>query len=549
MLLARGNTTGLTERRIAVLGSYTLDYLPPLLARLLEPQGVFPAFYLAGFNQWRQELLSPDSALRAFKPEAAVLVIDPEDLFPALFEGGLSAEAQRSLVGGEIESLAKMLETLPACELFLVVPPLGRVPGPSILSSAAPERGQQALELFLMELRALPARLPSLHCVDLDFEARREGLSRWTDDRLWYLARMRLSLEGMAVLASLTAAFYEVVHSARPKVLAVDLDNTLWGGVAGEEGLDALELGSEGIGLAFADFQREHLRLRASGLLLALCSRNDEKTAWEVFEKHPGMVLKKEHFSAWRINWGNKSDNLKELALELNLSLDSFVFLDDDPVQRAEVRARLPVLVPELPEDPCRRPRFLRELPALRRTAHTDEDAQRSRQYAERAERERLRKSVGTLEEFLESLEQTACILPLSPATVKRAAQLCGQTNQFNLTTRRYSETELSALLSDPGAEAFTLGLKDRFGDNGIVGFAILRYCGRTAEIDTFLLSCRVLGRRVEDGFLSFLRERAGGRGASLLGRYIPTERNGQVKDFYKKNAIAVIEGTHAPAD
>lgn len=543
-LLARGGDAAHPEKRFALIGSYSLDYLPPLLARALSGQPLRPLFHLGGFNQWRQELLSADSPLHAFRPDAVVLATSLEDLFPALFEGGLGTAAQRSLVEGELASLERLLGEFlgrtPSCEVYLVVPPLARVPGEAVLGPAEEARGQAALELFLSGLRSLGSRLPRLRAVDLDFLARREGLERWADDRLWYMARMRLGLEGMAALARLTAAHYEAAHRPRPKVLAVDFDNTLWGGVAGEDGVDAVELGPEGLGLAFQDFQRELLRLRATGLLLAACSRNDEKTAWEVFSRRPEMLLKREHFSAVRIDWKDKADNLAELAAELGLGIESFVFLDDDPVQRAEVRARLPAAVPEMPQDPCRRPRWLRELPALRRLALTAEDAERGRLYEERAGREDLKRAAGSLEEFLADLKQEARFLPLASPGVPRAAQLCGKTNQFNLTTRRYDEGALSALLSDSKAAAFTLALKDRFGDNGVVGLGILRLDGAAAEIDTLLLSCRVLGRKVEDAFLAFLAGRAKALGAkTLLGRYLPTPKNGLVKDFYPARGFA----------
>lgn len=543
-LLARGGDSGFPEKRFALIGSYSLDYLPPLLAKALSGQEIRPRFQLGGFNQWRQEILSPDSNLHSFRPDAVVIATALEDLFPALYEGSLGALAQRSLVEGELSSLERMLtefmRRLPACEAYLVVPPLSRVPGEAVLGPAEDARGQAALEIFLSGLRSLGGRMPGLRCVDLDFLARRDGLQTWTDDRLWYMARMRLGLEGLSALARLTAVHYEAAHRPRPKVLAVDFDNTLWGGVAGEDGVEGLQLGQEGLGLAFQDFQRELLRLRSTGLLLAACSRNDESAAWEVFSRRPEMLLKREHFSAFRIDWRDKADNLRELAAELGLGIESFVFLDDDPVQRAEVRARLPVRAPEMPQDPCRRPRWLRELPAFRRLSLTGEDLERGRLYEERSVREDLKRTSGSLEEFLGSLEQEAAFAPLAPAGLTRAAQLCGKTNQFNLTTRRYSEGELSALLSDRTAAAFTLSLKDRFGDSGVVGFAVLRIEGASAEIDTLLLSCRVLGRKVEDAFLSFLAARAAAFGAkTLLGRYRPTEKNGLVQDFYPSRGFS----------
>ncbi|MFA6318685.1 MAG: HAD-IIIC family phosphatase [Elusimicrobiota bacterium] len=543
-ILSSGNPDGRPEQRLAVLGSFTLDHLPPMLAAAFARLGLHLVPRLADFNQWRQEILDPGSGLYAFKPDAVVLYAALEDLFPDFYAGpALSNGEQSRRVTAELASLeslaGRLLSSLPGATLYLVVPPLAAPPAPFVAGSGEPFRGQAGLEAFLAGLRRLPVKPGGsgrIVAVDLDFHARGRGSLRLNDDRLWYTARMRLGLEGTKALSDLIAYYFELAVLPRAKVVAVDLDNTLWGGIAGEDGWENLELGTEGIGLAFQDFQRELLRLKAAGLLLAVCSKNDEAAAWEVFEKNRGMVLKRSDFAAFRINWLDKSENLRSIAKELSLGVDSFVFLDDDPIQRAGVAAQLPATVPELPADPTLRPRFLRELRPLHRLSLTAEDAGRAKQYEERGQREALRSSSGSLLEFLAGLKQEALIEPLSEATLQRAAQLCGKTNQFNLTTRRYGSAELSAMMKEPSVRAYTLTLTDAFGDNGIVGFAVLRLAGAEAEIDTLLMSCRVLGRLVEDAFAASLVEIAWEAGCRvILGRHIPTPKNGQAKDFYPK--------------
>jgi FkbH-like protein len=346
---------------------------------------------------------------------------------------------------------------------------------------------------------------------------------------------MRLSHAGIAALAELLASHVAAVHGVPAKVAAVDLDGVLWGGVVGEAGLAGIELGEEGAGFAFQDFQRQLLRLRDTGVLLALCSKNNPQDSGEVFERHRSMVLRREHFAAERVNWRDKATNLRELADELRLGVDSFVFLDDSPVERAWVRQALPqVVVPELPADPAERPAMLRSLPCLRRIALTAADRARAGSYQAERERRTFSATAASFEEFLVSLEQEVTIERVCDASLARAAQLCQRTNQFNLTTRRYSAGELERMLGEDDLELYTLAVCDRFGDSGITGLAILRLADEQAEIDTLLMSCRILGRRLEDALLAFLAERAGARGAvQLIGRYEPTAKNGQAADFY----------------
>ena len=319
------------------------------------------------------------------------------------------------------------------------------------------------------------------------------------------------------------------------KVVVVDLDDTVWGGVVGEVGIAGLALGEDGIGRAFQDFQRELLKLTDTGVLLAACSKNNPEDAWSALERHPGMVLERKHLVALRINWQDKATNLGELAKELNLGIDSFVFLDDNPVERELVRQMLPeVLVPELPEDPALRPAFVRAAPWFNRLRVTSEDRQRGESYRVQKLGTELRDASTTFEGFLTSLAQEVAIEAVSEASIGRAVQLCQRTNQFNLTTPRYTLVDVEQFLRNAAVEVNTLSVRDRFGDHGITGLTIVRYAEDRAEIDTLLLSCRVLGRRIENVLLSHLASRARDRGARLLvGKYIATPKNGQVSTFF----------------
>jgi FkbH-like protein len=376
--------------------------------------------------------------------------------------------------------------------------------------------------------------------VDWEWHARALGSANFSDQRLWYLARMRLNPLGLAALADLLARHVRAGAGSACKVAAIDLDGVLWGGVVGESGLKAIVLGGDGIGLAYQDFQRELLRLRDLGVLLALCSKNNPQDVREVFEQHPAMVLRPEHCAAERVNWRDKASNLREIAAELNLGLDSFVFLDDNPIERDWVRKALPdVVVPELADDPAERPLALRTAPHFQRLVSTDADRGRAGAYQTERRRRELATTAVSFEEFLGLLEQRATIEPVDEATLARAAQLCQRTNQFNLTSRRYTVAQLEAMLQDEDVELYTLSVSDRFGDSGITGLAILSLDEDRADIDTFLMSCRVLGRRLEQTLLAFLAERADARGARhLVGHFQPTAKNAQAADFYPANGF-----------
>ena len=535
---------------IRLLSSFNLDLLPAFLVEALDRAGVPADVHVAPFGQVGRELLDPASELYATAPASVLLVPAPEDVLMPLFDkptSALSPEAAEALVEERIAELEQLVQTvvdrMPSTTVYVVALGTDRVPLPSALDPEAPERRQQALERFTAQLRKLSSCSPRVIVVDWDWHVRRIGWAAVRDDRLWYLGRMRLNPTGCAALAELLARTAAAYAGRVRKVLALDFDGLLWGGIVGEVGLKGLQLGEDGVGSAFQDVQRELVKLHDVGLLLVACSRNNAADALEVFERHPGMVLRREHLAAERINWQDKATNLRELADELSLGLESFVFLDDNPVERSWVRQACPeVLVPEVPDDPADRPAFLRAAPWFDRIASTEADRGRAASYQEQRHRRKLQQTVGSFEEFLASLEQEASIEPVHDGTLARAAQLCQRTNQFNLTTKRYTAADLEQLTADEDVELYTLAVKDRFGDSGITGLAILQHEGDETRIDTLLMSCRILGRKLEDLFLAFLAERAAARGSrGLVGRFEPTERNGQAASFYSDRGFQTL--------
>jgi FkbH-like protein len=333
------------------------------------------------------------------------------------------------------------------------------------------------------------------------------------------------------------------------KCLVLDLDNTLWGGVIGDDGLNGIVLGQGSpLGEGFVAVQEYAKDLARRGIILAVCSKNDEANALEPFEKHPEMVLKRNDIASFRANWDDKASNIRAVAEELNIGLDSLVFLDDNPFERNLIRAHLPmVAVPEVPDDdPALVPRVLADAGYFESTGITDDDRQRAAQYQENRAREELRGAATDLEGYLRALDMRMIWSRFDTVGLQRVVQLINKTNQFNLTTRRHTEADVEAIMADRASFGLQLRLLDRFGDNGIIAVVI----GRMTEpgavtIDTWLMSCRVLGRGVETTTLNLVVEQARALGATrLIGEYVPTKKNGMVRDHYSRLGFSVVSQT-----
>lgn len=373
--------------------------------------------------------------------------------------------------------------------------------------------------------------------VDLNLCLARIGAQSFYDLRYWHIGKAPYTRAAMAEIVSEDFKYLRAVKGKNRKCLVLDCDNTLWGGVVGEEGIAGIALGKSYPGSAYYEFQQETLNLYHKGIILALCSKNNEADVWQVFREHPGMVLKREHIAAARINWQDKATNIKQLAQDLNIDLDSMVFVDDSEFEIEMIRHALPeVEVIHLPGNAA----FLYQ--GLLASCGwfdglmlTSEDQQRGSMYQAEGERNKLRSEVQLdVEAFCKSLNMVVTIRFADDFAIPRIAQLTQKTNQFNLTTHRHTEIDIKSLADGDDSDVVYLGLKDRFGDLGIVGVCILKYESSKAIFDTFLLSCRALGRRIEDVMLQHgvkLAELRGSR--TVIGTYAATRKNEQVKDFY----------------
>ena len=360
------------------------------------------------------------------------------------------------------------------------------------------------------------------------------------DWKFWFISQMGMNPRLSKPFAEWFAHKLDEIALKRKKCIVLDLDNTLWGGVLGEDGIEGIKLGGDYPGKAFHYFQEALLELSKSGVILTVCSKNNEVDVLEAWEKNPFMVLKKENFATWRINWTDKATNIRDLAEELNIGLDSFVFLDDNPTERELIRQMLPMIeVPDFPIQPYELPLFFKEIVEkyFRVYSVTSEDKKKTEQYKANAQRAQAQRSFVDMDSFLESLDLRLTIEAANEFNIPRIAQMTQKTNQFNLTTKRYSDTDLRSFV-EAGWKIWCIGVADKYGDNGITGCIMVN--GDT--IDTFLLSCRILGKGIESAFLKTVLSLLKEQGVkSIWAHYIPTAKNAQVKDFYDKAGFPCV--------
>jgi FkbH-like protein len=523
--------------RVALLGRSTLDMIAPQLELSLLVRGFAPELLTAPYGSFMQELLDPDSATSKARPQFAVVVLTPFDVpeWPQPMAtpqeaDDLAERVARHLVGA-CEQLHVRCGTEVLIDNFHALPvrPLGNV------GARIPEDPNNFIQRLNVKLGDLVP--PGVHLIDTAGLAARHGIARWHDGRLWYEAKQPVSLELTTEYAQTVAAVIAGALGGSRKCLVLDLDDTLWGGVIGDAGLSGIELGEGNPrGEAFKAFQQYLRALRERGVLLAVCSKNEPANARLPFERHAETVLRLSDFAAFRASWDPKADNIRAIAADLDLGLDSFVFVDDNPAERELVRQALPeVAVIDLPEDPAEYARAIEASRWLEVPRVTGDDRARARQYESRAEAQAL---AGTMDlsEFLASLQMRARVEPIDAQSLGRATQLMNKTNQFNLTTRRLTEGALGSLVADPNVCTRTVRLSDRFGDHGLIGVLIATRKGHVVEVDDWLMSCRVLKRGVERMLLGELAEWAMAQGASeLQGRFIPTGRNELVRGLFEE--------------
>ncbi len=532
---------------LALLSSSTVEQLLPGIRVGGLRHGLWVSTYVTDYGQSLQELSDPSSGLSRFNPTVALVAFDALSLFgtQSLGRANETASAKLERALDQTQTLWRLAREKFGCRVIQQTPLPLYQPLMGQNEHRLPDSPAHLLRVFNDRLRAL-ADEQKVDLLDINGWAARDGLKEWHDPVLWHKAKQEVSPAAGPLYGELVGRLLAAQQGRSYKCLVLDLDNTLWGGVIGDDGIEGIHLGQgSGVGEAFVAFQRYLRDLSHRGVILAVCSKNDEKNALEPFEKHPEMILKRTDIACFVANWNDKASNLKSIAKQLNIGLDSLVFADDNPFERDQVRGECPqVAVPELPEDPSLYPACLASAGYFESVALTQDDLARSGQYQKNLERAKAQEATGDITEYLKSLEMELIWGPFDPLSLPRVTQLINKTNQFNLTTRRYSEEDTSRFASDPRTVTLRCRLTDRFGDNGIIGIIIaIQENEGDWDIDTWLMSCRVLGRGVEQAMLDLLiREISGRGGKRLLGRYIPTEKNGMVKDHYAGLGFAPLD-------
>ncbi len=535
----------LTPFRLGVLSNATLDFIVPAIEATALRYGIALECIKADYGQVIQEALSPESAISRAKPDAVLVAVDVRYLLLHTTPG--SRDAAATSVQAALDHLQAIRDGIRrnsgAISMLQTFAPL-----PEGLFGSL-DRVLPGAPRYLIDSvnRGVAEAVYGSEDVLVDVAALAEtvGLSAWHSPTHWNLAKLPFAGELVPLYAEHVARVIGALRGKSRRCLVLDLDNTVWGGLIGDDGLEGIRIAQgDGTGEAYLTVQRMALALRERGIVLAVSSKNNDDVARRPFREHPDMLLREEHFAVFQANWSDKATNIKAIAEELKLGLDSMVFLDDNPVERGLVRQILPqVAVPELPDDPALYARTLAAAGYFESVTFSGEDLKRAQFYQENSRRVTLQHQAGDVDAYLASLQMEITFQPFDPTGRSRIAQLINKSNQFNLTTRRYTEAEVAAAEQDPACFTLQVRLSDTFGDNGMISVVICRQTGRkTWEIDTWLMSCRVLGRRVEEMVLQEILCHAELNGIDrLIGVYKPTGQNKLVEHHYSKLGFSPI--------
>ena len=538
--LANVKVQGLTSQKIFILRNHTLDNLTSFLKAQGLLDGIDAQVQIGDYDVILPYVMNSASPLHTQSPHIILLSWVVE----GLTRGKMHDEELLSQIPKRCQQEIEAILEHAKGTLLVHTLSLPAMPGEGLLTF----KQNKGLYYWVTQtnelLKEMAQKYPRVFIIDIQAIEKRLGRAQCFDWRLWLMAKSLFTPILLREIAIEIGALMRALSGKTKKCLVLDCDQTLWGGIVGEDGLEGIALSpDEYPGNMYYQFQSQILSLQQKGVILALCSKNNPEDVWQVLEQHPHCLIKKEHIVAFRINWEDKASNLQALAQELNLGLDSFVLVDDNPMECAWVKQALPeVEVLQLPDPLWAQVDFLLGRRLFETMSVTQEDLERTRMYQKQADRRSVESSFVNMDDFLRSLELKVILAKAQNSDIPRISQLTQKTNQFNLTTRRYSEKDIEQILSQ-GDDVLTLKVSDRFGDFGLVGVVIVKYNLAEASIDTFLLSCRVLGRKVEEVALDQALKQAKSRGAkTVLGEFIPTAKNHQTEDFYKHAGFQLVE-------
>ncbi len=537
----------LPVRRLALLGDSATQFLAKAIRGHGYEEKINFEIFEADYDQLDRQILDPGSELYHLNPEFILLYLSSEKLWKRFAH--LDPKAKPLFADQILSDLKNWWQNIASNSNAKIIQ-LNLV---ELNDGVFGNFANRAPSSFLFQLRKLNCGLMALaqehkqvFIADIAALASHVGYANAHDPRLYVMSKVAFALEFLPPVAKAVTDIIKAASGTFKKCLILDLDNTVWGGVIGDDGMEGIQVGELGMGHAFDALQEWARELKQRGIILAVCSKNEEETAKKPFRDHPEMTLGLEDIAVFVANWNNKADNIKSIQATLNIGFDSMVFVDDNPFERNLVREHLPaVTVPELPEDPAMYVPFLRSLNLFETASYSEEDLERTKQYQQEIARTDLQKSFTNIDEYLKSLEMVSVVKPFDDFNTPRVAQLTQRSNQFNLRTIRYTEADIEQM--SRSAKFFTLSfnLEDKFGDHGLIGLVILeKLDDRTAFIETWIMSCRVLKRGVEEFIVNQMAHLARTNGFSrLLGEFIPSTKNNMVKDLYAQMGFSSNSG------
>ena len=526
--------------RIALLSSFTINGLEETLRVLCFQNKIDCKTYVGNYNQYNQEILNKDSKLYKFKPNITVLIFDTRNFLGDLFFSpyAISSKKRGDFVNNKTVEIQELVNTFSKnSESKLIISNLA-IPtySPYGIYEAKADFGLQTMVTkFNENLIQFSKNNQSIYLYNFNQFVTKYGEQNVFDYKQYFLGDVKISTNYIPSFANELMGYVKPTLGLNKKCIVLDLDNTLWGGIVGEDGYNGISLGDTPSGKAFVEFQKILLSLHQRGIILAINSKNNPVDAMEVIKNHPNMILREENFACIKINWNDKLSNMQEIANELNIGLESIVFFDDDPMNRELIRSTIPeVLTPELSKDPSQFPLVLLNLNDFDVLKITGEDSKRGEMYQQQRKRTELSQKTKNLDDFLNQLDIKVKIKTASEFTLPRISQLTLKTNQFNLTTKRYQEEEIRNFINSPDKVVACAQVTDKFGDNGITGVYIInKDSNEEWSIDTMLLSCRIMGRGVEEGMLDHIIQEARNVGVTRIkANYIPTKKNKPAENF-----------------
>tara|TARA_B100000315_G_scaffold207721_1_gene202606 strand:- start:2900 stop:4792 length:1893 start_codon:yes stop_codon:yes gene_type:complete len=537
-------TLKLVKLRLAILATSTVDHLTDILKFWLAKKGFGVEIFSSKFDTIHQTILDQNGPLYDFAPEFVWIFSHYRDVTFSVPSGATLAECDDA-ANEAIKKFSGLWDILHKNLPCHILQNNADLPNSRVFGNLEGSVSWSNINLLRRFNLNLPSAIRSgVTIFDMDYLSSLFGKNAWNDTRYWYHSKHAFSLDACGLVASRAGSLIAAGKGASKKCLVLDLDNTLWGGVIGDDGIDGIQLGNGVEGEAFLQFQLYLLSLKNRGILLTICSKNEEDIARDAFLNHPDMPIGLDDIAVFKANWGNKVANIQDIAATLHIGLDSMVFVDDNPIERQLIKEFLPeVTVVDLPEDPTAFIEAIDRGAFFETIAFSHEDSNRNQLYKQNATRSEHHKQFTNIDDFLRSLDMESEVGPVCDFYLPRFVQLINKTNQFHLTTTRYTEAQVQAMVDDDSKTLRYFRLKDRFGDNGLVSALIIKHQAKVVFIDTWVMSCRVLSRGMEEFICSEIMALAKrSHSAIVRGKYIPSKKNKMVSSLYKRLGFKLVK-------